>query len=152
MAEMSNIQAITNIGVNLSQLIAFAGGINSFLWGWIPKVNKVDGFTKRMMLFGLGVSLLAVVMAEIAYFCAGINEILGVFAAFIMCGVTIPPGLYCYIFPFRIAKERNHPSVKKIMILNSCFFIPFNYLVSVIWACGPIKEQAAVPRDSVADR
>lgn len=128
---LSNVEALLNIGANLSEILGIAGGMTGLLWGWMPAAGGLKGYSKRLTLFGLLILVVGLAVPGIINWLVAVNIGVAILAGLVLTLVCVGMGGYLYFAPFWLADATKHPNRTWIQVLNCLFFVPFNIAIAM---------------------
>jgi len=130
--DLANAEALMNIGANLSEIAGIAGGMNAFMWCWIPHVNNCPGgWTKKMLIQGPLILIAALAIPGTVNWAVAENMQLGMAVSLISTLVMVPLGVMTFFLPARIALKHNKPKSGLVSTLNCLVFIPFIFPIAL---------------------
>jgi hypothetical protein len=143
-----DIEALINIAANAGEIVACGTGGPALFFCWIPKVNKLPGYTKKLAFAGLIQVLIGLAIPNIANWLYSNSNLMPCLIITLLLSALVGIyGLALYFVPFYIAKYvRKKKAVIWIGLCNVfAALIPFGWVFTLIWACFPNKEELAAP-------
>jgi hypothetical protein len=128
---LANIEALMNIGANLSEIVGIAGGVNCLMWGWMPYAGGLKGASKRIELMGLVLLPMALATPGLVNWTTSVNLVLGMVTTLVLTICIVGGGGYAFMTPYRLADKTKHPRRTLIQTLNCIVIIPFIFPISL---------------------
>lgn len=147
---VSDLEALANIGVNLAEILGVAGGFVSLVGCWIPVVNKYPGLSKGMFIRGFLIVAAAMAQPSVVDYMESVNQIAAAVVAWGLCLPIVFAAFKAYALPGSIALKRNLKNKEWIVVLNCLVIVPFHLAWFISLFLATTKSKADNTSSSTA--